>query len=197
MSKRKSDEMLICHPCKNTYNKKIFMIDNHIYYYSIIDDENMKIFADCIKELITTYVFTDREIYIHINSQGGFLDVLIKYIEIFDKEYMDNNPIKLISIVEHNVNNCAIIFASLCNTRIISKNAKMIMHKLTENYWYFFKQCENNNNEILEFRNNLSNLLVRCSKNKLDIERIEKIIDNGGEWNCKKCKKLGLIDVII
>ena len=196
MSKRKCNEMMICLPCKSIYNKKIFVIDNHIYFYSIIDDENMKIFGDYVNELITTYNFDDREIYIHINSVGGYLNVLMKYVEIFNIQ-ISNNPIKLISIIEHNVNNCAIIFAGLCDNRVFNKNAKMIMHKLTDNYWYFFKQCNNNSNDITVFRNDLINILVRCSKDKLDRERAEKIIDNGGEWNCKKCKKLGLIDIIV
>ena len=52
MSKRKCDEMMICVPCNNVYNKKIFVIDNHIYFYSIIDDENMKIFGDYLKPFI-------------------------------------------------------------------------------------------------------------------------------------------------
>ena len=196
MSKRKCSEIVLCVTCKNNYNKKIFVIDNHIYFYIKIDDENMKIFANYVNELITTYNFDDKEIYIHINSAGGYLNILMEYVEIFDIQ-VSNNPIKFISIVEHNVNNCAIIFAALCHNRVFNKNAKMIMHKLTDNYWYFFKQCNNNSNDITVFRNDLINILVRCSKDKLDRERAERIIDNGGEWNCKKCKKLGLIDIIV
>ena len=69
------------------------------------------------------------------------------------------------------------------------------MRVVLQNYWYLLKQCDIN--EIQDFNNNLENLFIKISNNKLSLERVQNIIRYGGRWSSKKVKRFGFVDEII
>lgn len=189
---------------KNTMNcDKIILCDNHIYFNAIVNNYNIHKLIEFIntiqfscKNILKEY---EKTIYIHINSKGGFLYSLASFFE-----FKKNNNIELISIIDNECNDVAIILASLCNYRVINKKAicKLSKYNITctnLNYWGYFKQCENDNELISNFYNDLVNLFCNIidSNFKITSEKFTNYLENNCIWDCKKYKKIGLADEII
>lgn len=188
MLKRKLDNNIVL--LDNTCTK-LFTIDNHIYFNFIIDSNSLHLLRLKINDITNNYIFTENDhyIYIHINSCGGFIKDILSNLDLFD------NSIKLISIIENNISDCAILLSGLCYSRICKMHAKINMRVVLQNYWYLLKQCDIN--EIQEFNNNLEHLFIKISNNKLSPERVQNIIKYGGRWTSKKVKRFGFVDEII
>ena len=180
---------------------KIILCDNHIYFNAIVNNYNINKLIEFINTIVMSYdnILKDYEktIYIHITSKGGYLYSLAPFYE-FKKQ----NNIELISIIEYECNDVAIILASLCNYRIINKKAicKLSKYNITctnLNYWGYFKQCENSNELISNFYNELVNVFCNIIDSKIINEKFNKYLENYCIWDCKKYKKIGLADEII
>ena len=170
---------------------KIIVIDNHLYFNLLINNENLKLLKHRINDIIDEYNFNNdkRFIYLHINSCGGYVKDLIKNIDIFDLS------VKIISVIENNISDCAILLSGLCEKRLCKKHSKFQMRVIVQNYWYLLKQCDDI--EMPEYREHLKLLFIKISKGRLTSENIEKLFQYGGQWDSKKLKRLGLIDEII
>ncbi len=180
---------------------KIIINDNHIYFNSLINYQTIEILINYIQiikneynNLLKNY---EKNIYIHITSKGGILYSLSQFIT-----FKNNNDFDLISIIENECNDVAILLASLCNYRIITKKSlcKLSQYNLYSNnlyYWGYFKQCENSIENIQTFYNDLINTFCNLIDSKINDEKIKKYLNNNCIWDSKKCKKLGFIDEII
>jgi hypothetical protein len=181
---------------------KIILCDNHIYFNAIVNNYNINKLIEFINTIVMSYnnnILKDYEktIYIHITSKGGFLYSLGPFFE-FKKQ----NNIELISIIEYECNDVAIILASLCNYRVINKKALCKLSKYNIactnlNYWGYFKQCENCNELISKFYNELVHVFCNIIESKITNEKFYKYLENYCVWDCKKYKKIGLADEII
>jgi len=192
MTKRKLDISIDLDSEKEIQNiSKIIVIENHLYFNLLINNENLKLLKMRINDIIEDYNFNNdkKVIYLHINSCGGYVKDLIKNIDIFDLS------VKIISVIENSISDCAILLSGLCETRLCKKHSKFTMRVILRNYWYLLKQCEDI--EIKEYREHLKLLFIKISKQRLSGENIEKMFQYGGEWNSTKLKRLGLVDEII
>lgn len=180
---------------------KIILCDNHIYFNAIVTNYNIHKLIEFINTIELSYKNILKEyqktIYIHINSKGGFLYSLIEFIE-----FKKNNNIELISIIDCECNDVAIILASLCNYRVINKKAICILSKYNINctnlnYWGYFKQCENFHELISNFYNELVNIFCNIIDSKITNEKLKKYLENNCIWDSKKYKKIGLADEIV
>ena len=188
----------------NYYNNPIncdtlTLCDNHIYFNACINYETINKLISYIKTIIDNihFLHPNLSIYLHINSKGGIIHALNDFIE-----FKKLCSIELISIIENDCSDVGIIIASLCNYRIINKNASV---KLTNynpftncpNYWNYFKQCENNSDDVENLKKNIYYIFCELIDSKITNEKMEKYLQNNRLWDAKKCKKLGLIDEII
>lgn len=191
---------------------KILLCDNHIYFNSSINKLTMNqllIYFNLIinnKQLLGYNI----SIYLHINSKGGILEHLYDFIS-----FKNNCVYEIISIIENEANDCALILASLCNYRIIKKDAKCKLSAYNYlnsyndnesnnnnnnnllNYWDYFKQCENNYFEIESFYNNLFNIICNVIDSKITSTKLNQYLLKNNIWDAKKYKKLGLADEIV
>lgn len=177
----------------------ITLCDNHIYFNASINYETINKLILYIQTIIDNInlLSSNLSVYLHINSKGGVLIALNDFID-----FKKNCSIEIISIIENYCADSAIIVASLCNYRIINKNAII---KLTNynpsytcpNYWNYFKQCENNNAELENLKQNIYYIFCELIDSKITNQKMEKYLQNDRLWDAKKCKKLGLIDEII
>ena len=87
--------------------------------------------------------------------------------------------------------------ASICNYRIIKKNVvcKFMKYDFNSNYWYIFKQCDDDD-EIIYIKNILDDLYNNIH-HKITKEKFLVYLNQNNTWNSKKYKKLGLADEII
>ena len=197
MSKRKIENI------SNNKNivkiEKVFVIDNHIYFNGLIDNQNLLLLKSKINEYIlengNTQNHTDTSldltncIIIHINSSGGYVESLLNHLDIF------SNRIKIVTVIENRVCDCGLLFSALSNKRYIKQQARVVIRIVSNNYWYLFKQCEID--KIDKFIEDLSNLFIKASKNRLSRERVKQLIMTSQELTPKKIKRLHLIDEII
>jgi hypothetical protein len=94
------------------------------------------------------------------------------------------------------------VLASLCNYRIINKNAKVYYSKFVisekgDYYWNYFAQCTNDKVDELKklFYDIMCNLVdSNLTREKLDGYFLKNDLQ---VWDCKKYKKLGLADEIV
>jgi ATP-dependent protease ClpP protease subunit len=178
----------------NIYNNdKITVYNNHIYFNALINDETISSLIKFIN-LISKLLKSDS-IYIHIYSCGGYLKSIESFIH-----YKKNLNIQLISIIVGKCYDCGFILAALCDFRIILNNVKVFLTKYDSNYanyWMAYKQCDNNTDDIYEFKNKLYNILSCLLESKLTTLKLDNYFMQNNCWDAKKYKKLGLVDEIV
>lgn len=177
----------------------ITLCDNHIYFNACINNETISKLILYIQSIIGNLhlIGINKSIYLHINTKGGVIYALNDFIA-----FKKLCSIEIISIIENDCADAGIIIASLCNYRIINKNAFI---KLTNynpsytcpNYWNYFKQCENNSMELENLKKNIYYIFCELIDSKITNEKLTKYLQSDRLWDAKKCKKLGLIDEII
>ena len=180
-------------------NCNITLCDNHIYFNSLINNETINILKINILCFISNKHLINNisTLYLHINSKGGNIQNLFDFIN-----FKSSIAIEIISIVENNISDCAIILAASCNYRIINKNAKCTLsgynnNQKFKNYWGYLKQYENNEFEIDYLKNSIYNLFCNIIDSKITKEKLDKYLLENCCWDAKKYKKLGLADEII
>ncbi len=177
----------------------ITICDNHIYFNSLINRETIYILKSYINSIINNkkLIYNNSTLYLHINSKGGNIENLLEFIT-----FKSTIALEIISIIENNVSDCAILLAASCNYRIIKKNAKSILSSYNDlhnlkNYWGYLKQCENNKLETDSLNYHIYNLFCNVINSKITKEKLQIYLIQNNYWDAKKYKKLGLADEIV
>jgi hypothetical protein len=187
---------------------KITLKDNHIYFNALITQETISTLITYIKTIIgNKHLFNNNNnnnnnksnnninIYIHITSNGGYLQYILDFIQ-----FKTICNCQIISIIENYCNDTGFILAALCDYRIINKNAKCKLTKINcENsyFWNYFQQCVNDTQYISNFKDILYKILCESIDSKLTSHKLDIYFTNGCDWCSKKYKKLGLVDEIV
>ena len=181
---------------------KIVLLDNHIYFDSLINKESIACLINFINSIIKVkYLFSanDFKIYIHINCKGGLFYELMNFVN-----YRNQCIYEIVSIIDKECYDSGFILAALCSYRIITKNAKVYLSKIhcgVQNniYWNYFKQCPQENSQ--DFKNLLYDVLCVNIESNLTPEMLSQYFENDTStvlsWNSKKYKRLGLADEIL
>jgi ATP-dependent protease ClpP protease subunit len=175
-------------------NNKINLRNNNIYFNAIVDKDSIDTLISYIKFVKDNiYLLFNKNIYIHINSKGGYLKDIYKFIE-----FKNQLQYELISIVDNECVDVGIILASLFHYRIINSNAKIIINKYhNTNYWNYYKQCEDGEGNVDNFKYYLYNIFCNIIESKITDTKLIPYLNNGCNWDSKKYKKIGLVDEIV
>jgi hypothetical protein len=177
---------------------KIVIMDNHVSFNATINSQSMDVLIKFINNIINNkHLFPSFKIYLHINSKGGCFSDLVNFIK-FKKECVH----EIISIIDKDCYDSGFVLASLCNYRIINKNAKVYYSKFVisekgDYYWNYFAQCSHEQvNDFKKLFYDIMCNLVECNltRDKLDGYFMKNDLQ---VWDCKKYKKLGLADEIV
>ena len=203
VKKRKYDEFSNSFKCKlfdhNIYDSSLYCIDNHIYFNTIINDDNIRKLKNIILQLKSNYAFklNDIFIYIHINEKKfnktphnyGYLSALLNNIEIFK-----SSNIPLVSIAHGDISDIYIFLSSLCQYSYIEKNVTVTITQLKDNFW---NNCIQSNYIDNDFKNTIIGLFNMVTNNKIKLNKISYYLDNGFVMNAKKAVKNHLFSDII
>ena len=186
----------------------VALLNNHIYFNNIINEDTVVVLAEYINLLngfmgdVSGAVNGDvsgaangngyNAIYLHINSGGGYLVQLMKIVDT-----IKNSRLEIVSVVEKSVCDCGVILASLCSQRVIRKKAVMIMSVIHSCHWGFFQQCDDDAEEIRRMRDLVYYLFLNVINSKIIGRKLDRYLCLKNTWDCKKCKKLGLVDEIL
>jgi len=183
----------------NTNNgDKIVLMDNHICFNSTINNESIGVLLKFINNIINNkHLFPSFKIYLHINSKGGCFSELVNFIK-FKKDCVH----EIISIIDKDCYDSGFVLASLCNYRIINKNAKVYYSKFSisdkgDYYWNYFNQCSVTN--VVDLKKLFYDILCNLVESNITREKLDGyFLKNDLQvWDCKKYKKLGLADEIV
>lgn len=177
---------------------KIVIMDNHICFNSTINSQSIEVLIKFINNIINNkHLFPCFKIYLHINSKGGCFSELVNFIK-FKKECVH----EIISIIDKDCYDSGFVLASLCNYRIINKNAKVYYSKFVisekgDYYWNYFAQCTND--KVNELKKLFYDIMCNLVDSNLTREKLDGyFLKNDLQvWDCKKYKKLGLADEIV
>ena len=177
---------------------KLVLMDNHICFDSLINFQSISILIKFINTIINNkHLFPNFKIYLHITCKGGCFGELVNFIK-FKKDC----AYEIISIIDKDCYDSGFILAALCNYRIINKNAKVyysnfVISEKGDYYWNYFLQCTNE--LIAEYRKLFYDILCNLLESNLTCEKLDGYFQKNElqVWDCKKYKKLGLVDEII
>ena len=181
---------------------KLTLVDNHIYFDSLINNESINCLIKFINYIIKNkylFPFSDFKIYIHITSKGGVFYDLMAFVN-----YRNECIYELVSIITKECYDSGFVLAALCSYRIINKTAKVYLSKIHSDvhnnvYWNYFKQCSKENSE--DFKNLLYDVICVKVESNLTHEELDHYLNidkpNVVSWNSKKYKKLGFADEIL
>ena len=177
---------------------KVVIMDNHICFDALINKESICTLINFINIIIANkHLCGDFKIYIHINCKGGIFAELANFIS-----FKRTCAYEIVSIIDTECYDSGFILASLCNYRIINKNAKVYMSKFIvsskgDYYWNYFNQCSND--KIMDFNMLFYDVLCNIIESNLTREKLDTYLQKNSVfvWDCKKYKKLGFVDEII
>jgi hypothetical protein len=177
---------------------KIVLMDNHVSFNATINSQSIEMLIKFINNIINNkHLFPSFKIYLHINSKGGCFSELVNFIK-FKKECVH----EIISIIIKDCYDSGFVLASLCNYRIINKNAKVYYSKFVisekgDYYWNYFAQCSHE--QVNDFKKLFYDIMCNLVKSNLTRDKLDGyFLKNDLQvWDCKKYKKLGLADEIV
>ena len=160
---------------------KVVIMDNHICFDALINKESICTLINFINIIIANK---------HLAELANFIS------------FKRTCAYEIVSIIDTECYDSGFILASLCNYRIINKNAKVYMSKFIvsskgDYYWIYFNQCSND--KIMDFNMLFYDVLCNIIESNLTREKLDTYLQKNSVfvWDCKKYKKLGFVDEII
>jgi len=183
---------------ETTTPSNIHVTNNHIYFYEEVTKKSTLDLIATIQELIKENkkmaIDFDLEdpppIYLHINSPGGLLIEAFAIIDI-----ILNCPIKIISIIEGQAASAATLISVVCDERWIRPNASMLIHELRGGNCGKYSEIETDMDNLSDLMDKLKNIYLNYTK--LTNKDLAKILPKDRDWDAEKCKKFGLVDLIV
>ena len=185
---------------------RVYCEENHIYFY---DDVNTNSILELVKhiknlnrkiklELADYNILYDTNaentvnIYLHINSFGGFVfDSLAAVDTIISSE------VPIISIIEGCAASAATFLSIVCQKRQMREHASMLIHQLSGGFWGTFEQMKDDIKNSKYLMKVIKDIYMKHTNDKLSEDKLDEVLQRDIWWSPKKCKKYGLIDEIV
>ena len=178
---------------------KIKKIDNHIYFYTDVEQSSILQLNLTLKELekeILSYSskFNSEpaKIYLHINSPGGDL-----YSALSAVDTIINLKVKVVSIIEGFAASAATIISVVASERVIQKHAYMLIHQLSSGFWGKYQEFEDEAKNLDRLMKMIKEIYKEYTQIKMSGKNgLNECLKHDLLWDCNECIKVGLIDRI-
>lgn len=176
---------------------KIKKIDNHVYFYSDVDQSSILQLNLTLKELekeILSYSskFNSEpaKIYLHINSPGGDL-----YSALSAVDTIINLRVKVVSIIEGFAASAATIISVVASERVIQKHAYMLIHQLSSGFWGKYQEFEDEAKNLDRLMKMIKQIYKEYTQIKMSGKNgLNECLKHDLLWDCDECVKVGLVD---
>lgn len=132
-------------------------------------------------------------IWLHINSGGGSvydgLSIADTILQIISME------VPVITIVEGYAASAATFFSIVGSTRLIRRNAYMLVHQISATSWGKYTYLADNYENNKQIMEHVKTMYKKYTK--IPDSEIDEILKHDLFWDSKKCKKYGLVNDII
>ena len=178
---------------------KIKKIDNHIYFYTDVEQSSILQLNLTLKELekeILSYSskFNSEpaKIYLHINSPGGDL-----YSALSAVDTIINLKVKVVSIIEGFAASAATIISVVASERVIQKHAYMLIHQLSSGFWGKYQEFEDEAKNLDRLMKMIKEIYKEYTQIKMSGKNgLNECLKHDLLWDCNECIKQGLVDEI-
>lgn len=189
----------------NKYSNYIKAVNNHVYFYTEINNFTSIKFMECVEDAVKFIVNKRAELsligitpslalVVHINSPGGSVFSVFAMIDRL-RSLMTMHGIEYHSIIEGRAASAGTLLSVTANKRFITKHGYMLIHQLST---YFVGKY----NEICDDKSNADELMKRIKEIYVEHatipeHRLEEILKHDLYWNARKCLRYGLTDEIL
>lgn len=186
------------------YNELIFSENNHIYFYDDVNTKNILKLIRLIKQLESRLIMmksdissrfdcaTDLNIYLHINSGGGYITDAFAALN-----YIKKCKVPITSIIDGYAASAATFLSIVCHKRHITEYSTMLIHQLSGATYGTYESMQDDNSNNVMLQNKIIKLYKKYSRGKLRENRLKEILKHDIMWDAETCLKYGLVDQII
>lgn len=130
-------------------------------------------------------------IIVYINSYGGSVDCLNLLIDTFDSV-----PNEIITVCAGTAMSAGAVLLSCGNKRYISKNSRVMIHKVSSMSWGNVDDIKNDTDETLRLNQQLLNVISKNTKKT--VKQIEKLLKDKRDLylTAEEAVKFGIADEI-
>ena len=178
---------------------KIRKVDNHIYFYSDVDQGSvlqLNLYLKEIEKDILSYSskFNSEpaKIYLHINSPGGDL-----YSALSTVDTIISLKVDVVSIIEGFAASAATIISVVSSERVIQKHAYMLIHQLSSGFWGKYQEFEDEAKNLDRLMKMIKGIYKEYTSIKITGKNgLNECLKHDLLWDCNECLKYGLVDRI-
>ena len=178
---------------------KIRKVDNHIYFYSDVDQGSvlqLNLYLKEIEKDILSYSskFNSEpaKIYLHINSPGGDL-----YSALSTVDTIISLKVDVVSIIEGFAASAATIISVVSSERVIQKHAYMLIHQLSSGFWGKYQEFEDEAKNLDRLMKMIKEIYKEYTSIKITGKNgLNECLKHDLLWDCNECLKHGLVDRI-
>ena len=178
--------------------------DNHIYFYDEVNTKSILILTKYIKAINTKLLLfktdmeikyntqIDLEIYIHINSYGGYITDALSGVDA-----IRNSKIPITTIVEGAAASAATLLSIVGKKRQMTRNSSMLIHQLSGASEGTYEHMKDELVNCTYLEDICNKIYLENTKKKLKKKILDETLKHDLWWDANKCLHYGLVDEII
>lgn len=177
-----------------TTDDDVTQINDHVYFYADVKPKTVLLLLKAIHAatshaLANTHYATDAKVYLYINSNGG---------EVFSglsaMDHIRLNRIPIVTIADGFVASAATLILLGGTERKILKNAKILIHQLSTQFWGKFNDLLDEVANSEELMNNFKS--VYSSQTYMKEAKIEALLHKELHMNAAQALEYGFVDEV-
>jgi len=186
----------------NADGSKVELVNNRIYYYAGIDEDNILSLNKHIQSLVVKAkvhaathdlpVQQSGSAFVHIQSFGGSV---FSGLSGMDTILEARESIPVTTIVDGCAASAATFLSIVGTRRLIRRNSYMLIHQISSGMWGKYESIKDEVENLDLFMCTLKNMYEEYTK--VPKTQISKILKRDMWWDAKTCLKYGMIDEII
>ena len=169
-------------------------VDNHIYFYSSINNESILKLTQQVKKLTNqleaTVVGWDVDkpsIYLHIYSMGGSIYAGFAGLDLIRRNYL---PIT--TVVEGGCASAATFLSIAGARRLMGHHSFMLIHQLSASMWGKYSEFKDKSLNLDRFMEQIKAIYTQYTT--IPEEKLDGILEHDIWFSKEECLEFGLVD---
>jgi ATP-dependent protease ClpP protease subunit len=183
-------------------NSKVELVNNRIYYYAGISDDNILSFNKHLQSLVVkakVHAATNElpvqqsgSAFVHIQSFGGSV---FSGLSGMDTILEAKESIPVTTLVDGCAASAATFLSIVGTRRLMRRNSYMLIHQLSSGVWGKYDSIKDEVENLDLFMKTITDMYEEYTK--VPPSKIKQILKRDMWWDAKTCLKYGMIDEII
>jgi len=176
------------------YKFDISCENNHVYFYCDVTRSSVYKLMTCIHEARDYSVITSMKlnieeipIYLHINSNGGFIFAANSIVDL-----IINSNVPIYSIIEGACASAATLISIVCNKRYIRKHSHMLVHQLSSVVIGKMNEIDDEHANLTKLTEQMKNIYLEHTK--MNNKTLTALMKKDLWLDSNECLRHGLAD---